>query len=413
MRFTEKAIRAMKPTDKRQDCGEDGKPGFYIRVFPSGAKSWGYLYRKDGTQRRLTLGSYPSMTLAEAHAAYSEARLAVKRGGDPAAAQQEAKQQEKEADTVSQLAAEYIEKWAKPRKRSWKEDQRILEKDVLPSLGKKRAKEVTRRHIIRLLDKIAARGAPIAANRTQALLRKLFNYAIGEDIVPFNPCLEITKRGEENQKERVLSDDEIKTHWHGILASDMTMQTKVALLFQLVTAQRKGEVAAMRWDEIDKDNVWTIPAANAKNKKPHTVPLSPQAIDLLDMVKHDSPWVFPAPSGHLRGDSISRATRRYLMRIKKPTESDPHATLTRDDPEWLTPHDFRRTAATNMTRAGYNRLTVSKVLNHVEGGVTAIYDRHSYDKEKRQALEAWGRRLDAIISGADQSTVVPMNRKGA
>jgi len=101
------------------------------------------------------------------------------------------------------------------------------------------------------------------------------------------------------------------------------------------------------------------------------------------------------------------------MRIKKPTASNPDAKLTKDDPEWFTPHDFRRIAATNMTKAGHNRLTVSKVLNHVEGGVTAIYDRHSYDKEKRQALETWGRKLDAIINGESESTVIPLNRKEA
>jgi len=143
------------------------------------------------------------------------------------------------------------------------------------------------------------------------------------------------------------------------------------------------------------------------------VPLSPQAIALLDMVKNDSPWIFPAPSGHLRGDSISRATRRYLMRIKKPTEADQEATLTKDDPEWFTPHDFRRTAATNMTKADHSRLIVSKILNHVEGGVTKVYDQHSYDKEKRQALETWGRRLDAIINGELDTKIIPMNRKEA
>ena len=278
----------------------------------------------------------------------------------------------------------------------------MLEKDLLPVLGHKRAKDVTRRDIIRLLDKIAARGAPIAANRTQALLSKMFRFAIGRDIVPFSPCLEISKVAPERKKDRVLSDDEIRQHWHGILNSDMEDQTKVALLLQLVTAQRKGEIVSMRWDQI-ADGIWTIPAENAKNKQAHRVPLSPQAITLLERVKNDSPWLFPANNGgHLRGDSVSRATRRYLMR----------AGLTKDDPEWFTPHDFRRTAATNMTKLGYNRLIVSKILNHVEGGVTAIYDRHSYDKEKRQALEAWGRRLDAILAEkqAEGSNVINLAR---
>ncbi|WP_206675442.1 site-specific integrase [Mariprofundus sp. KV] len=409
--FTDRYIKSLKPTDKRQDLRE-GKPnvGFGIRIYPNGDKSWFYIYRIDKRLRRMTLGKYPAMSLSEARKAYSDARRTFENGGDPAEIKQEIKRKEKEADTVEQLANEYLEKWAKPRKRSWKEDERILDKDILPLLGKKRAKEVTRRDIIRLLDKIANRGAPIAANRTQALLSKMFRFAVGRDIVPFSPCLEIAKASPENKKDRVLSDEEIRTHWNGILESDMTQQTKVALLLQLVTAQRKGEVVAMRWDEIE-DNVWTIPAEKAKNNEAHRIPLSPQAMALLEMVKNSSPWIFPAPNGgHLRGDSVSRATRRYLMRIKKPTESNPEATLTKNDPEWFTPHDFRRTAATNMTKSGFNRLTVSKVLNHVEGGVTAIYDRHSYDKEKKQALEAWGRKLESILSKTKNDNVIVLNR---
>ncbi|WP_167631600.1 tyrosine-type recombinase/integrase [Mariprofundus ferrooxydans] len=425
--FNDKTIKSLKTDSNRQDFRIDtgSEKGLVISVYPNGSKRWRYIYKIEGAKRVLTLGEYPAMGLAKAKQEFLNYRNQVKlEGRDPAKeiqneieqtknAVQIAMEEENRLPTVERLASEYIKRWAMPRKRSWKEDQRILDKDVLPVWGKRKAQDITRRDVITLLDGIVDRGAPIAANRTQALLSKMFRFGVGRDIVPYSPCLEITKSAPEHKKDRVLSDDEIKTHWHGILASDMTKQTKVALLLQLVTAQRKGEVVAMRWDEIDGD-YWTIPAENAKNKEAHRVPLSPQAVALLDMVKNDSPWVFPADnSGHLRGDSISRATRRHLMRIKKPTASDPDAKLTKNDPEWFTPHDFRRTAATNMTKAGYNRLTVSKVLNHVEGGVTAIYDRHSYDKEKQQALEAWGRKLDAIINDADASTVIPMNRSKA
>jgi len=422
MKFTERSIKALKPEEKRRDIREgESRPGFAIRVSPRGKKTFIFIYTLNGVKHRLTLGvfgDHPAMSLSEAHSKYEVARRKVEKGIDPAAEKLEAELAEKEADTVNQLAAEYLEKWAKPRKRSWEEDQRILEKDILPTIGNKKAKDVTRRDVIHLLDKIAARGAPIAANRTLALLSKMFHFAIGRDIVPFSPCFGIAKVAPEHQKDRVLSDDEIRQHWYGILASEMTEQTKVVLLLQLVTAQRKGEVVAMRWDQIDNEKVWTIPAELAKNGEAHRVPLSPQALALLERIKNSSPWVFTAPSGHprgdsrigqpkfgsglpsghLRGDSVSRATRRYLMRIEKSTESGQKTKLTKDDQEWFTPHDFRRTAATNMTKLGYNRLTVSKVLNHAESGVTAVYDRHSYDKEKRQALEAWGRHLDVILA---------------
>jgi len=304
------------------------------------------------------------------------------------------------------MAAEYIAKWAKPRKRSWKEDQRILDHDIIPAWGKRKAKDITRRDAILLLDKIVDRGAPIAANRTHALLHKMFRFAVGRDIIPFNPCSDMPKPSIEHQKDRVLSDDEIKTHWHGIMTStEMSDLTRYALLLQLTTAQRQGEIASMRWDEINGDT-WTIPAERAKNGLAHRVPLSPQAIALLDAAKEvsgESEYVFPSPkAGHIAPSAVGKALRRHLKELKEP--------ITRECTEWFTPHDLRRTAATKMTEAGINRLAVSKVLNHAESGVTAVYDRHSYDKEKRQALETWGRRLEAIIKGKEKGTVIPMNR---
>jgi len=409
MRFTDRLIKALKPASKMQDIKEDGRPGFYVRVFPSGGKSWVYLYRKDGAQKRLTLGTIDTMNLAEAHAAYESARLQVKNGGDPAAVKQCKIQAEKAADTLKQLAAEYIEKWAKPRKRSWKEDQRILDHDIIDAWGMRKAKDITRRDVILLLDKIVDRGAPISANRTHALLHKMFRFAVGRDIIPFNPCADMPKPSVEHQKDRVLSNDEIKTHWHGIMTStEMSDLTRYALLLQLTTAQRQGEIASMRWNEINGD-MWTISAERAKNGLAHRVPLSPQAIALLDAAKEisgESEYLFPSPkAGHIAPSAVGKALRRHLKELKEP--------ITRACTEWFTPHDLRRTAATKMTEAGINRLTVSKVLNHAESGVTAVYDRHSYDKEKRQALETWGRKLDAIISNQPASSVIPINRREA
>lgn len=130
---------------------------------------------------------------------------------------------------------------------------------------------------------------------------------------------------------------------------------------------------------------------------------------LLDAVKEisgESEYVFPSPkAGHIAPSAVGKALRRHLKELKEP--------ITRECAEWFTPHDLRRTAATKMTESGINRLAVSKVLNHAESGVTAVYDRHSYDKEKRQALETWGRKLDAIINGESEANVIPMNRKEA
>ena len=407
MRFTDRSIKALKPEDKRRDIREGkSRPGFAVRIFPSGNKSFIYIYTLNGVKRRMTLGSFPNISLSEAHSEYDAASRKVENDIDPAIEKLEADQAEKAADTITELAAEYIEKWAKPRKRSWKEDQRILNHDIIPAWGKRKAKDITRRDAILLLDKIVDRGAPIAANRTHALLHKMFRFAVGRDIIPFNPCSDMPKPSIEHQKDRVLSDDEVKTHWHGIMTStEMSDLTRYALLLQLTTAQRQGEIASMRWDDIHGDT-WTIPAERAKNGLAHRVPLSPQAIALLNTAKEisgESEYVFPSPkAGHIAPSAVGKALRRHLKELKEP--------ITRECSEWFTPHDLRRTAATKMTEAGINRLAVSKVLNHAESGVTAVYDRHSYDKEKRQALETWGRRLDAIIKDKEESSVIPMNR---
>lgn len=151
----------------------------------------------------------------------------------------------------------------------------------------------------------------------------------------------------------------------------------------------------MRWEDIS-DNLWTIPAERSKNGLPHRVPLSPLALELLGEAEKlaKSPWVFPGanPITHLSGNAVDHA----LQSSRKVLElSD------------LTPHDLRRTAASHMTGMGISRLVVAKILNHAESGITAVYDRHSYDTEKRQALDAWGQRLQEIVRG-HEGKVVPL-----
>lgn len=166
----------------------------------------------------------------------------------------------------------------------------------------------------------------------------------------------------------------------------------------LATAQRPGEVCGMRWADVDENAaVWTIPAGVSKNGLAHRVPLNGVALELLldrpDAAKRDSSeYVFPSP---LRGQPIAaQALARAIRRNRVLTEGD--VRRLRIEPEF-SPHDLRRTAATMMTSNGVSRLVVGQILNHVEAGVTKVYDRSSYDAEKRQALDLWGRALAAAI----------------
>jgi len=401
MKLTDMLLRNLKPKADRYIVWADN--GLGVRVSPKGRKSFVYLYRYEGKPRFLTLGDYPRMTLADAHKAHGGAMKKLEQGIDPGAMIVGERKENREAPTLRDVAEEYLEKWAKPRKRSWTVDKRILEKDVLPEWGRRKAKDINRRDVIRLLDKVAERGG-IMANRTLAVIRKMFNFAVTRDLVPGSPCIGVQAPAAENRRDRVLSAEEIKLFWAGLDHTRITPSIRLALKLMLVTAQRKGEVISAQWADIDLDGGlgwWTIPAERSKNGLPHRAPLSPLALELLQAAKPlsgDSPWVFPSPQTdrHITPEAVDHALRRPGLEAMGFT---------------FVPHDLRRTAASHMTGMGISRLVVSKILNHVERGITAVYDRHSYDREKRQALEAWALKLKAIIEGAE-TNVIPLVRGG-
>lgn len=388
--FTDKLIKSLKTKDHIYDVRE--KNGFAIRIFPSGEKSWAFIYTYYGRKRRMTLGDYKTMTLSEARIKHGDAYKMLKNEDkDPALAQQQEKAESRDSSTIEGLVEEYIEKWAKPRKRSWKEDRRLLDKNVKPLWGKRKAKDITKRDVVLLLEDFVKRDAPIAANRAFACIRRMFNFAVERDIIANTPCTTIKAPSKENQRDRCLSADEIKAFWKALDSASMSQMTKIALKLQLITAQRKGEILGAEWNEINADTCWwAIPENKAKNGIHHRVPLSKLALELIAELKKLNPksrWLFPSETNksHMRGESIDRAVRRSKGIFEKA------------EIKHFTPHDLRRTAATHMTEMGISRLVVSKILNHVDSSITAIYDRHSYDLEKKNALEAWGKKLHTAI----------------
>ena len=399
MKFTDRQIKSLKPKKTRYEVWEDNGKGFGVRVAPTGRKSFIFLYRFQGTSRRMTFGNYPETSLADAHAAHAKSRQLLEQGNDPATVEQDAKEESRRSPSVKRLVAEYIEKYAKPRKRSWKEDKRILYKDVVPRWGKRKAQDVARRDIILLLDEIVERGALIQANRTLATIRKMYSFAMGRGILESSPCVAIPAPSKENRRDRVLSEDEVKIFWEKLATAKMERSTALALKLQLITAQRKGEVAGSEWADFDLTNGWwTIPAEKSKNRLPHRVPLSSFAIETLNELKiisGDSKWLFPSPRDgqHIAETSVDHAVRANAEHFKI---------------DHFTPHDLRRSAASMMTASGVQRLTVSKILNHVETGITSVYDRHSYDKEKRKALRTWGLQLETILGLKKSNKVIPI-----
>lgn len=385
IKFTDRNISALKPPAAgRIEYRDTSVPGLWLRVSDRDRKTWGVTYRLNGRQRRLTIGTYPALSLADARVNARKALREVGIGNDPA----EEKQQLRKGATFGLVAERYMREHAIPNKKSWNEDRRALDRDLLPAFGNRKVRDLTRGEVIATLQSIKDRGAPIGANRTLEIIRKIYYWALDREIVEFNPCAGIKKLSKERPRDRVLSSKEIVD----LLAALDEEPLRIAVRYKLMllTAQRGGEVRHMRWQDIDLDDAWwTVSSEFSKNSLSHRVPLSDAALGLLRQLQAeaaDDTWVFPSPTeeGPVRSNTKANARLRRKSGVE------------------FRPHDLRRTAASKMAGdLGVDRLTLAKILNHVDTGVTAVYDRHGYDKEKRDALDAWARHLTVVTGDAD------------
>jgi integrase len=344
-------------------------------VTPAGSRAWYLFYKKGRTTRRVKIGSWPALELAKARKLARLTRVRVEtEGADPAHERQE----DRAAFTIADLARLYIEQHAKAKKRTWKDDSWRLDAYVLPAWKSRPVAEISRQDVHAVLDRIVADDKPIQANRVQALISKLFNFAIDRGHATVNPCYRMAKPAAEQTRLTVLTDDDLKALWKALDAQPGDAADAVRL--RLLTGQRGGEVHRMTWADVDlQAGVWTVPAADAKNGRAHRVPLTAAALKVLKACHkarpEDEARVFPGLY-HQRDDLRALA--------------DIHAGAYR----W---HDLRRTVATRLAGLGYAEEVIGRVLNHARRGVTAtVYNQHSYDAEKRGALDAWARHLATI-----------------
>ncbi|MGA8756872.1 MAG: tyrosine-type recombinase/integrase [Stellaceae bacterium] len=405
-RLTVRSIEALRPKADRYEVWDEARRGFGVRVTPRGVKSFVWLYHFEGRSRRLTLGTHPSLSLAEAGVKLAEAQSQLTKGIDPGSRVVAKRRAERNAETVAELVASYLDRYARIRKRSAFEDERILKKDVLSRWGYRQAKDITRRDIVQLLNEIVDRGAPIQANRTLTILRRTFKFAVGQAILEVSPCDMVEAPSSENVRDRVLAEDEVRLLWNVLKSAPMELNARRILRMMLVTGQRKGEIIGLHKQEIDhQKRLWTLPATRAKNGREHLIPLSTLALGILtESGPNEAGYLFPSriTGAPYRGQSIDHAAR-YLFDPrptswpkKRPLRSisvPPLAGIM----ERFTPHDLRRTVATRMRELGISRGDVKMVLNHVETDVTARYDHYDGLAEKQRALDIWAKRLIEII----------------
>jgi integrase len=392
--LTAKALEALKPQSKRYEVHDLHCSGLSVRISAHGLKTFTVKFRYGIRQKRLKLGVYPRISLATAREKAIDVLRQVDEGIDPT------KRRRSPDMKVEAVCREFIRLHARPRNKSWRETERILERELISTFGQCDIREVKRWDVLEIMDAAIARGSTYQANRIHSNVRKLFNWCIERGIVETSPILGLKSPTKEQSRDRVLDDDEIARLLRACRHDVYPFRQFVPTL--LATAQRRGELAEMRWSEIDfSEKAWVIPAERSKNGKPHVVPLSAFALEILNDVPRflDCDYVFTTT----RRSGVSGFSK-MLRRLSEGSQTS----------GWRL-HDLRRTAASGMARARVAPHVVEKVLNHVSGtisGVAAVYNRYGYDHEKRAALDEWSivlTKLSRVTKPRLNGTCAPPN----
>jgi integrase len=392
-RLTDKLLKSKRivPVEGQVDLWDELTPGFGLRVSYGGRKAFQVMTRINGKLVRKTIGGYPRSSLAEARDLAERILKDAAKGIDHDLEERQ-RLEAQSRNSFGQVAAKFmLDHAAKLRTRD--QLQRMLDKELLPEWGARPIASITRADVKGLIRE-KARVAPISANRLASLVSKIFGWAVDEDIIAASPAVRL-KRADEQERERSLTDEEIRILWPAF--ERLGYPFGHALKFLLVTGQRRGEVCNLKWSEIATGN-WVLPGASAKSKKGHFVPLSSLAHEIIESCPNLGERVFMSGRGAGPLQGWDGAKARVDASLK--------AALIEP---WRI-HDLRRTMATQMRTIGIDRLVVSKLLNHAEAGITRVYDRYSADPEKIAAAERWANRLREIVGGAPGDNVVPMKK---
>jgi integrase len=333
----------------------------------------------------VTIGTYPAVSLADAREQASKIIRDVQLGvfDQPAKA---------EALTLEEAVQVFIQLYAKPKNRRWKDAERLL--GEFRTLFDRPLNSIKRSDVVRVLDAVVASGRPYSANRALSHAKKLMNWALDRGMFEVNPIAGLKPPAKENPRDRVLTDEELGA----LLRAADAEGYPFGYLFQLLlfTGQRRNEVAGMRWSEIDFGScTWTIPRGRSKNGQTHVVPLSEPVLEILRSEPRflNSDYVLTT-TGTTPISGFGRAKDRLDQAMGAS--------------DWRI-HDLRRTAASGMARLGVTPHEIERVLNHKSGiisGVAAVYNRYGYEKETRAALASWGDHLKPLASNLGQHVSV-------
>jgi integrase len=387
LKLTKSAIDALPVPESDVVHWDAGLPGFGVKVTPKGRKVFIVLYRTGGAGsklRKYTIGPYGRITLHQARIAAQKVFAAKLEGRDPAAEKREANRRVV-ADRVEDLLETFIAQRLS-QNRSAGEISRLLRREIGRPWGGRSIHQISKRDVIEVVSAIEQRGAPAAANKALKSIKTFLNWCVGRAVLDRSPAEGVPLPTKEIARDRVLEDKELR---HIILAARQFGEPYGDIVELLaLTGQRREEVAQMRWEELDlAQRIWTIPKSRTKNAKAHVVHLSSQSVAVLKCVKNRGPYVLSLLG--LKPFQEFSKTKRELDRLSGVTG-------------WRL-HDLRRTCVSGMARLGIAPHVADKILNHQSGtisGVAAVYQRHQFLSERKDALDRWGAHVASILAEA-------------
>lgn len=367
--------------------------GLFLIVKTSGKKLWRFRYQRPVTKQRtmMGLGAYPAFSLADARRLRADYLSLIANGIDPQTqAEQATEQQQIALDSIfSTVAANWFAlKQANVTPDYAKDIWRSLEKDVFPAIGEIPVQEIKARKLVEALEPIKARGALETVRRLVQRINEIMIYAVNTGLIDANPASGIGMAFEKPKKQNMptLRPEELPKLMHSLVMSNLSIPTKYLIEWQLLTLVRPSEASGTRWEEIDLDaKLWTIPAGRMKAKREHIVPLSPQALDILERMKSISghrEHVFPSrnnPKQAMNSQTANAALKRMGYGGK------------------LVAHGLRSIASTAMNENDFNSDIIEAALAHSDRNeVRKAYNRTTYLKQRIELMIWWGKYIHSL-----------------
>ncbi|KHT02570.1 tyrosine-type recombinase/integrase [Pectobacterium brasiliense] len=394
MKLNARQVETAKPKDKPYKMADGG--GLYLLVKTNGSRYWRLKYRIDGKEKLLALGVYPDVSLADARAKRDEARKGIAGGIDPLEVKKEQKV-EREAqvkNTFQEIALEWHNMKVKKWSAGYASD--ILEafnKDVFPFIGQRPIADIKPLELLNVLKKMEDRGATEKAKKVRQRCGEVFRYAIVTGRAEYNPAPDLTSamQGHESTHYPFLTIEELPAFFKALAGYSGSELVVLAARLMIITGVRTGELRGALWSEIDSDKaLWEISAERMKMRRPHIVPLSVQALEIIEKIRAmtgNFPLLFPGrndPGKTMSEASINQVFKRigYTGRV--------------------TGHGFRHTMSTVLHEQGYNTAWIETQLAHVDkNAIRGTYNHAQYLDGRREMLQWYADYMDSLENGGN------------